>query len=247
MSIPVTLVQSKRITESGGGESNIIFNSPATDGNTIIVCVNQYSQGGGSVIPDPPTVTGDNTFNLIEESVVQRTGASWGQCICFFAATNITSFPSEVIQAVFEAAEFNWLSIWEVTPANFDTAVTHIDTTSGTTSPGVLTPSEDGAFICSSAQYDASNVAFTPEDEGWTFLVNDTAGGGSTYNASKLQDTATPESCSFTTVGEGLEVWSASAVSFVSSVVPPTEGTIMQVLSTESLTSQVTSTVIPVP
>ena len=109
MSIPVTLVQSKRITESGGGESNITFNSPPTDGNTIIVCVNQYSTGGGSVIPDPPTVTGDNTFNLIEESVVQRTGASWGQCICYFTASNITSFPDEMIQAVYETSEFNWL------------------------------------------------------------------------------------------------------------------------------------------
>ena len=71
--------------------------------------------------------------------------------------------------------------------------------------PGTLTPTADGAFLCSSAQYDASNTAFTPEDEGWTFLVNDTAGGGSTYNASKAQDTIVSESCEFTlTGGDGL-------------------------------------------
>ena len=188
----VTLVQKVTSPEFSGITNSQALPGPTTSGNTLIVCLNLYGQSGGADIPQDVGVSdGANTFQRINSSSVQRVATNWGQHIVFYVATNIVGQgATETINTTLNEAAWNWIGVWEVTPAVFDQSDNrHQDRArrrgQRTLSPGPLTPSANGAFMLATANFDGSNSLFTANGTGWTFNANTSASSGSMFNASK--------------------------------------------------------------
>jgi hypothetical protein len=209
----VTLVQNVAVIEGTGTSRTGTLPGPSTTGNTLIVAVGLYSSDGGSneidLATTNPVVDGTNTFTPIAAAEIKRSATTYYQHQYFYIATHITGLTTETVTATFQRSTFNFLTVWELTPSQFDQATTNT-AASTAVNAGTLTPSANGAFALLLAEIESSTTV-TPSS-GWTSDRNAQAGNGTTYHGHQPQTTAAAINFTVTAAGTGTHEWSATGI-----------------------------------
>ena len=189
---PVTVIQTAIPNENNQPDTIVTLSDPTTNGNTLLVGISLFGQDGGSIEIDMassnPVVDGTNVFTAIPSAEVKRSAGTWYQHSYFYIAEDITGEATSVITTNFDRATYSFVTVWELSPCQFDHAVTNTDIGLDI-DIGTLTPSVSGALAVMLVEYEGGDNAALISDSDWIFERNAQAGGGSTAHGHYNQTT----------------------------------------------------------
>ena len=211
----VTLAQVANNPSNNGDATTVsnVLNSASTTGNLLVAGVWWTYQ-------TPPTLTGvtdgTNAFAAVPGTLVTQSGGSGGWVVAtqLFYVANITGLATDTVTGNTYAE----LQIWELTPGQFDQAVTNNATSVAAPTncdAGTITPSANGAFGIAIAQMNDGGAAANDwtAHAGWTKDSDDGLGVTEWGGAHIAQATAAPLTMGLQHVNDG--AWCASGATFV--------------------------------
>jgi hypothetical protein len=177
--VAVTVVQSALYPETLTSSPALAFTSPTTTGNTIVVGLEYYFQGGGT-IPSDPTAAGDGTNTLAQApgSSIGHLAVSFAPKTVFWYCANITGQTTDTITVTLPGTYWTYMTLWELTASAFDQATVNTASTGTSISAGSITPPVNGALLL--GLWSAADTA-----AGWTLDGGWTAGQTPTPAAAK--------------------------------------------------------------
>ena len=216
-----TFVQSgaSGLLNAGSAASSQGLTNPTGAGNTIVVGLQFYGNTATSIVNAASIVDnaagGSSTFTKAATSDAQRTSTVYGLHTEFYYATAVPATTGYQVTVTPDAATFDFITVYEVSGANYDQScgATGTNSTNGNVNAGTLTPANTtGVAIFLGVEDGVSADDWTLT--GWTSDFHGTAGGAATTSAHQTFSTGAAVAFSVPFTGSPMN-WAASGIVFV--------------------------------